>query len=248
MGKGLFITGTDTGVGKTLVACGLASALRELGYKIGVMKPVETGCQDREGELFPQDAFYLKEASGSEEPLHRICPYRLSSPLAPSVAAEEAGIEIHFSLLSQIYSEMSGSNDLTLVEGAGGLLVPLQSRFTYADLVRRLNLPVIVVVANRLGAINHTLLTLAHASRIGIEVVGYILNDLESHPSPATKTNARSLQALTSIPCLGKIPHLTTTQLQGAGVGIRPSFLSTLFQEKIHLNLLDPFLKGEYPS
>jgi len=248
MGKGIFITGTDTGVGKTLVACGLASALRELGYKIGVMKPVETGCQDREGELFPQDAFYLKEASESEEPLHRICPYRLSSPLAPSVAAEEAGIEIHFSLLSQIYSEMSGSNDLTLVEGAGGLLVPLQSRSTYADLVRRLNLPVIVVVANRLGAINHTLLTLEHASRIGIEAVGYILNDLESRPSPATKTNARSLQALTSTPCLGKIPHLTPAQLQGAGGGIRPSFLSTLFQEKIHLSLLDPFLKGEDSS
>jgi len=103
---------------------------------------------------------------------------------------------------------------------------------------------VIVVVANRLGAINHTLLTLEHASRIGIEVVGYILNDLENRPSPATKTNARSLQALTSISCLGKIPHLAPAQLQGAGVGIRPSFLSTLFQEKIHLSLLDPFLKG----
>ncbi len=127
-------------------------------------------------------------------------------------------------------------------------MVPLQSRSTYADLVRRLNLPVILVVANRLGAINHTLLTLEHASHIGIEVVGYILNDIESRPSPATKTNARSLQALTSISCLGKIPHLTAAQLQGGALGIRPSFLSTLFQEKIHLNLLDPFLKGEDPS
>ena len=248
MGKGLFITGTDTGVGKTLVACGLASALRELGSKIGVMKPAETGCEDREGELFPQDAFYLKEASGSEEPLHRICPYRLSSPLAPSVAAEEAGIEIHFSLLSQLYKEMSRSNDLTLVEGAGGLLVPLHLRFTYADLVRRLKLPVIVVVANRLGAINHTLLTLEHASHSGIEVVGYIINNLESHPTPATKTNARTLQALTSITCLGEIPHLTPAQLKGADNSIRPSFLSTLFQENIQLSLLDPSLKAKDSS
>ncbi len=247
MGKGLFITGTDTGVGKTLVACGLASALRELGYKIGVMKPAETGCQNIEGELFPQDAFYLKEASGSEEPLHRICPYRLSSPLAPSVAAEEAGIEIHFSLLNRLYKEMSRSNDLTLVEGAGGLSVPLHSRSTYTDLVRRLDLPVIVVVANRLGAINHTLLTLEHASRNGIEVVGYIVNNLESHPSPAAKTNTRSLKALTSITCLGEIPHLTAAQLKGAGTGIKPSFLSTIFQENIQRALLDPLLKAKDP-
>jgi len=245
MGKGLFITGTDTGVGKTLVACGLACALRELGHKIGVMKPVETGCEDREGDLFPQDAFYLKEASGSEEPLHRICPYRLPSPVAPSVAAEEAGIEISFSLLGKIYGEISSSNDLTLVEGAGGILVPLQSRTTYADLARCLNVPVIVVVANRLGALNHTLLTLEHASCLGLNVVGYILNNLESLPSPATKTNAKSLLALTSIPCLGNIPHLTPAQLDGASPGTKSSFLSALFQEGINLGLLDSFLKGE---
>lgn len=244
MGKGLFITGTDTGVGKTLVACGLASALRELGSKIGVMKPAETGCQDIDGELFPQDAFYLKEASGSEEPLNRICPYRLSSPLAPSVAAEEAGIEIHFSLLSRLYKEMSRSNDLTLVEGAGGLLVPLHSRSTYADLVRRLELPVIVVVANRLGAINHTLLTIEHALHRRIQVLGYIVNNLQSHSSPATMTNTRSLKALTSIPCLGEIPHLTAAQLNGASNGIKPSLLSILFQEHIQLALLDSLLKS----
>ena len=164
------------------------------------------------------------------------------------MAAEEAGIEIQFPLLSQLYKEMSRSNDLTLVEGAGGLLVPLHSRFTYADLVRRLNLPVIVVVANRLGAINHTLLTLEHASRSGIEVVGYIINDLDSHSSPATKTNARTLQALTTITCLGKIPHLTAAQLKGADNSIRPSLLSTLFQENIQLSLLDPWLKAKDSS
>ena len=83
MGKGIFVTGTDTGVGKTLVACGLAALLRESGYKVGVMKPAETGCAEKDGKPFPQDAFYLKEASGCEEPLERICPYRLSEPLAP---------------------------------------------------------------------------------------------------------------------------------------------------------------------
>ncbi|TAJ72048.1 MAG: dethiobiotin synthase, partial [Gallionellaceae bacterium] len=77
MGKGIFITGTDTGVGKTLVACGLAALLRNLGYRVGVMKPAETGCEERDGKPFPQDAFYLKEASGCEAPLEKICPYRL---------------------------------------------------------------------------------------------------------------------------------------------------------------------------
>ncbi|NIO09189.1 MAG: dethiobiotin synthase [Deltaproteobacteria bacterium] len=248
MGKGLFITGTDTGVGKTLVACGLASALRERGLKIGVMKPAETGCQDKGGDLFPQDAFYLKEASGTEEPIHRICPYRLASPLAPSVAAEESGIEIQLSLLIQLYTEVSRANDLTLVEGAGGLLVPLHSRSTYADLVLRLKLPVIVVVGNRLGAINHTLLTLEHASKVGIEVAGYVLNDLESQPSPATKTNGRSLQALTSVPCLGTIPHLEASQFRGNGMDLRPSFLSSLFQERINFGLLALHLEKDSPS
>ncbi len=187
MGKGLLITGTDTGVGKTLVACGLASILRDLGYKIGVMKPAETGCEKRKGNLFPQDAFYLKQASGSEEPLHRICPYSFSSPLAPSVAAERVGQEIDFSLVHQQYREISNANDLTIVEGAGGLLVPLKSSSTYADLAIELKLPIAVVVANRLGALNHTLLTLEHASCLGLDILGYILNDLEGLSSPATQ-------------------------------------------------------------
>ena len=102
MGRGLLITGTDTGVGKTTIACGLASVLRDSGYKIGVWKPVETGCQEREGALFPQDAYDLKQASGSLEPLHRICPYRFPDPLAPSVAAMRTDREIAVWLFSSV--------------------------------------------------------------------------------------------------------------------------------------------------
>jgi len=245
MGKGLLITGTDTGVGKTLIACGLASTLRTLGYKIGVMKPAETGCKEREGNLFPQDAFYLKQASDSEEPLHRICPYSFSFPLAPSVAAERVSREIDFSLLRQLYSEMSNANDLTLVEGAGGLLVPLKSGSTYADLAIELELPIAVVVANRLGALNHTLLTLEHASCLGLDVLGYILNDREGLPSPATQTNAQSLQSLTSVRCLGEIPYLTPSPLDISGQLLDRSVLAKLFQEKINVGLLETLMWKE---
>lgn len=245
MGRGLFITGTDTGVGKTLVACGLAFALRGLGCKVGVMKPVETGCAEKEGQLFPQDASYLKDASGCEEPLQKICPYPLPIPLAPSVAAQRAGVTIDLSLLCELYDEISSAHGITLVEGAGGLLVPLQSRCTTADLVRMLKLPLVVVVANRLGALNHALLTLEHASCLGLPVLGYILNHMESLPSPAAETNARTLQSLTSHTCLGEIPFLTPEQLNGSRPETKLSLLTALFQERLDLRNLEATLQQE---
>jgi len=242
MGRGLFITGTDTGVGKTLAACGLAFALRGLGHRVGVMKPVETGCAEKEGQLLPQDAIYLKEASGCEVPLHRICPYRFPSPLAPSVAAQRAGVTIDLSLLCELYDEISSAHGITLVEGAGGLLVPLQSRCTIADLVRMLKLPLVVVVANRLGALNHALLTLEHASCLGLPVLGYILNHLESLPSPAAETNASTLKSLTSLTCLGEIPYFRPEQLNGSRPETKPSLLTALFQDRMNLGLLETAL------
>jgi dethiobiotin synthetase len=242
MGKGLFITGTDTGVGKTLFACGLACSLRSLGYRVGVMKPVETGCAVRDGELFPPDASCLKEASASAAPLGRICPYRLPSPLAPSVAAEKAGVKIDPALLVRLYDEISGSSDLTLVEGAGGLLVPLLRHYTFADLARGLQLPLIVVVANRLGAINHALLTLEHASCIGLPVLGYVLNHMEDPPSPAAETNAVTLRSLTSVPCLGEIPYFSREPSDDSTPESRLSVLTTLFGGIIDFSLLKGFL------
>lgn len=235
MGQGIFITGTDTGVGKTLIACGLAVLLRESGYKVGVMKPAETGCADKDGKPFPQDASYLKEASGCEEPLERVCPYRLPEPLAPSMAAERAGVKIDISYLQTLYDEISEKHDITLIEGAGGLLVPLLPHYTYADLAGLLKLPLLVVAANRLGAINHLLLTLEHASCRGLPVLGYILNRLESAPSLATETNAEALLSLTAVPCLGEIPYIE-------GLEAKRSTLADLLEEKLDLRLLDTVL------
>lgn len=235
MGKGLFITGTDTGVGKTLVACGLAALFKSLGFRVGVMKPAETGCAEKDGGLFPQDASYLKQASGCEEPIEKICPYRLRNPLAPSVAAEMEGVKIDVSLLEKLYAEISSAHDITLVEGAGGLLVPILPSFTYADLARLLKLPLLVVAANRLGAINHLLLTLEHASCRGLPILGYVLNRLESTPSLAADTNRDAFLSLTAVPCLGEIPYIEDLEA-------KRSFLAHVFEEKLDLRSLGAIL------
>jgi dethiobiotin synthetase len=235
MGTGVFVAGTDTGVGKTLVACGLAALLRESGYRVGVMKPVETGCEERDGKLFPQDALYLKEASGCEAPLEKICPYRFKDPLAPSVAAERSGAKIDIGHIEALYDELSSKHDITIVEGAGGLLVPILPHYTYADLARLLNLPLLVVAANRLGAINHLLLTLEHASCRGLPVLGYIFNRLDAQPSLAADTNRGALLSLTAVPYLGEIPYIEGLEAK------RPS-LADLFEERLDLQPMQAIL------
>ncbi len=235
MGAGIFITGTDTGIGKTFVACGIAALLRESGYRVGVMKPAETGCVEKDGVLFPEDAVKLKQASACDLPLDKICPYRYREPLAPSVAAEREGKQIDVDRLIAIYDEISAAHDLTLVEGAGGLIVPLLPSYTYVDLARVLKLPMLVVAPNRLGAINHLVLTLEHASSRGLRVLGYVLNTFRDEPSLAAETNRTALSVLTAVPCLGEIPYMPdfeTGHFAAAG----------FFDERLDLKFLQPIL------
>jgi dethiobiotin synthetase len=207
MGQGIFITGTDTAVGKTYVACALAAQLRESGYRVGVMKPAETGCDAGDGKLVARDAMALQAAAACELPLEKICPYQFREALAPSVAAEREGRRIEVDRLMDIYQEIGAAHDITLVEGAGGLMVPLLPSYTYADFARVLKLPVIVVAANKLGVINHLLLTVEHASCKGLRVLGYILNQVERTASLAAETNREALASLTATPCLGELSY-----------------------------------------
>lgn len=236
MGNGIFITGTDTGVGKTFVACGLAALLRDTGYRVGVMKPAETGCVEKDGEFFPEDAARLKEASGAGEPLEQICPYRFVDPLAPSVAAERGGVTIDIDRIRALYKEIASKHDITIVEGAGGLLVPLLPHYTYADLAKVLKLPVLVVAANRLGALNHLLLTLEHAACRGLRVAGYVLNHLEKSPSLAAETNRDALLTLTAVPCAGEIPYLENATADSAPAEVLEERLSPLFLDMLLRN------------
>ena len=215
MGSGILITGTDTSVGKTFFTCVLAALLRAHGYAVGVMKPVETGCEVRAGDLFPGDAWRLKEISACAEPIETICPYRFAEPLAPSIAAERAGVKIDIDRLLALYREISVRHDVILVEGAGGLMVPLVGSFTYADFARVAKLPLIVVAANKLGVLNHLLLTLEHAAARRLSALGYVLNRISNEVSLAADTNREALSGLTGIRCLAELPFVETVSPDG---------------------------------
>ena len=204
----LLITGTDTGVGKTLVTCGLAASLVDRGKRVAVMKPAETGCEESAGALHGSDASLLAFFSNCSLPLDELCPYRFAPPLAPSVAAELEGVSIRPERLVTLFRRMSERHDVVLVEGAGGLLVPLADQYTFADLARDLEVPILVVVGSKLGALNHTLLTLSYIQNSSLPLKGYILNHTAAASNEATRTNAETLRKLTDVPCLGCLPHL----------------------------------------
>jgi len=202
------VSGTDTGVGKTTIACGLAAAFTQRGLRVGVMKPAETGCVVQGGELTALDAMALRAAAKSKAADDLICPYRYAAPLAPAAAAVVDGREPpDFSRIEAAYARLAADSDVMLVEGAGGLAVPITWRQNYADLALAIDLELILVVANRLGCINTTILSLAYAAQRGLHIKGYILNDLESEYSAAGQTNAHSLETLLPGRCLGVVKY-----------------------------------------
>ena len=202
---GFFITGTDTGVGKTFVACGLARSFHDRGLRVGVMKPVETGCSRRDDELLPADALRLLMAARSDQDLSSVCPYRFEAPLAPDVAARRAGQQIDPQVIHDRCRAIARSHDIIVVEGAGGLLVPIWNRYSMADLAADLGLPLLVVAASRLGAVSHTLLTLELAAARGLPVAAYVLNHLSREEDEAMSTNAGLLARSTDVPCAGVV-------------------------------------------
>ena len=198
----LFVTGTDTGVGKTFVACALATALRRRGLHIAVMKPVETGVEKE-----PADALALRAAAADPAPLDDICPYRLRAPLAPAVAARLEGVAIDVARLVALVARRRQEADLLLVEGAGGLLVPLDARTTYAELAVRTGLPLLIVGANRLGTVNHCALTARVAAAAGLVVHGFVLSQPAAETDASAATNADTIATLTGLRCLGVLGH-----------------------------------------
>lgn len=209
MAKGIFITGTDTGVGKTVVASALAMGLKKTGFSVGVMKPVETGCKKVGKRLVPSDAIFLKEATGVQDNLDIINPYRFEKPLAPAVASELEGIRIDITQILKTYNILRKRYDIIIVEGAGGILVPVYKDYLFLDLIRDLRLPVLIVARPWLGTINHTLLTIRCAQEYGIPVIGFILNytkDLKQDPSE--KTNPLVIKRLSNVPLIGIFPFI----------------------------------------
>lgn len=211
MSGGLFVTGTDTGIGKTLVSCAILAALRRRGARIGVFKPAETGClPGPDGRLCGADASRLRAAAGLGQPLESVATALYAVPAAPLVAAEAAGEAIEPPALEKGFAQVADGTDAVLVEGAGGLLVPIAEGFTTADLIRTLGIPVLVVVGSKLGCLNHGLLTLEALQQRELAVAGWVLNHAHAGPDDAhaVATNRATLARFTGVPELGSLPFL----------------------------------------
>ncbi|MBI5410054.1 MAG: dethiobiotin synthase [Nitrospirae bacterium] len=204
----MFITGTDTGVGKTFVAVGLLKALKEQGYNVCPMKPLETGCRFQKGKLIPEDTLKLIKAAGVDEPLDLINPYRFRKPFAPAIAAELEGVTISKRKIFSAFKQLSKKYDVTIVEGAGGIMVPLYKKYLFIDLIKDLNLPVVIVSRPGLGTINHTLLTIEAARSRGIDIIGVVINcSAKIKKDLSVRTNPEVIEKLGGAPVLCIVPH-----------------------------------------
>lgn len=228
--KGFFITGTDTGVGKTIISAALIKAAHMLGLKACGMKPIETGCtkkklkvqssklkvQDR--DLTPHDGMFLKKIAGVNASLDLITPIRFENPLAPLTASEIEGRVVDLGTIKKAYQKLSLEYDAMIVEGIGGLLVPIRKNYFVLDLASDLGLPVVVVARPGLGTINHTMLTVNYALKAGLSVAGIIINYIAPpEGTPAEVTNPGIIRQISPVPILGVFPFLN--DLKSATIG-----------------------------
>lgn len=211
---GFFITGTDTGVGKTRIATALLRAFASRGLRAVGMKPVATGCERVDGALLNEDVTALTAASTVTASVELINPYRFQSAIAPHLAAELAGETISLQRIGDAYVALAARADRVVVEGAGGLLVPLNERDDFGDLARLLELPVVLVVGMRLGCLNHALLTAEAVRRRGLRFAGWVANRLDA-TTPAVEQNVQTLCKRLGAPLLGIVPFaLRTTETE----------------------------------
>ena len=220
MAKGFFVTGTDTGVGKTVITAALIKAAQLLGFRACGMKPIETGCKtagsrqqavgNSKGKtLIPSDGMFLRDIAGTDESVDLITPIRFENPLAPMPASEIEGIPVDLTKIQRAYSILADKYDVLIVEGIGGLLVPITRDYFVIDLIRDFGLPVIVVSRPGLGAINHSMLTVNYALKEGLTVAGIIMN--YTHPPKsdlAEKTNPEVIKQISPVPIIGTFPYL----------------------------------------
>ena len=202
---GLFITGTDTGVGKTLVTGAIASLLVHQKRCVAVAKPIATGCVHRREGLVSEDAEWLAHCAQTRHPLDLVCPQRYAEPLAPAVAADRANVPVDHAAIGRAIRIMSEGADVMLVEGIGGIMVPIDPRHTVLDLVRWLQIPALVVARAGLGTINHTLMTIAALRQANIKVAGVVINRYPTDTPPsAEETNPRAIErwGKTKVLCL----------------------------------------------
>ncbi len=225
---GLFVTGTDTGVGKTRVAAAICRAYAALGVRVAAMKPVASGCARTSHGLRNEDALALQGAMTVRARYEEINPYAFAQPIAPHIAAAEAGVRIEFDLLDRAYQRLRAQSDVIVVEGAGGWLAPLGPTESFADLAALWDLDIILVVGLRLGCLNHALLTSESIERRGLRLRGWIANAIDSQFERAQE-NVESLRARLPAPCLGLLPHAPAFDADGCAQLLARRLLETRF-------------------
>lgn len=215
------ITGTDTGVGKTLVSCALLHALAAQGKRAVGFKPVAAGCDESDHN---EDALQLRAASNVLVSYGQVNPYCFVHPVAPHIAARNSGVRIELSRILTTYRELAGQADEVVVEGAGGFMVPLNEKKDSADLAVELGLPVIVVVGMRLGCLNHALLTMRVIADYQLECAGWVANVLDAD-MPVLQQNIDALRERIAAPLLGVIPYQAQPDAKAAATYLQLSLL-----------------------
>ena len=207
--QGYFITGTDTNVGKTVVTACLAKLLKNRGENVGVMKPIETGVDPECSSSANSDAKFLIEVTGVQDALEDVCPYRLKAPASPYQAARIEGKELDPEKLLERFRALQSKHSMMLVEGIGGLLVPITQRYNVTDLALQMNLPLIIVSRIQIGTLNHTLLTINAARQHGLKVAGVILNPVHEGELDTIEEEQGSLiEEFSDTPILGTCPYI----------------------------------------
>jgi dethiobiotin synthetase len=217
-----FVTGTDTGVGKTLVSCALLHAFAARGVRVAGFKPVAAGCDEDDHNA---DALALRAASTPQLTYGQVNPYCFVPALAPHIAARFSGVRIELARIMASYHELEAQAEQVVVEGAGGLLVPLNEQQDSSDLARELGLPLIVVVGMRLGCLNHALLTVRAITECGLECAGWVANAVEPG-MPALQENIEALRQRIAAPLLGTIPHMAAPDARAAAELLNIELLS----------------------
>ncbi|MFT3654497.1 ATP-dependent dethiobiotin synthetase BioD 1 [Bacillus sp. B01(2024)] len=203
--RSFFVTGTDTGVGKTIVSCGLAAAFRQKRADVGVFKPFLSGVPRTHPE---SDTSLLKNMSQTALSHEEITPFEWKEPLAPYTAAMLEGKSVSIEEVTAHWRKIKNRHECFIVEGAGGISVPLGENYLVSHLIKALELPAVIVARPDLGTINHTYLTVEYAKNMGIEVLGIIINGVKSRPGLDEKTNPSIIETLCKVPILGMTPKL----------------------------------------
>ena len=217
---GWFITGTDTGVGKTVIAAGLIQALTDKGLLIAAMKPVASGGYASASGLRNTDAETLMEAANVDGDYETVNPYVFKPPVAPHLAAESEGINISLNRIRDQFCKLSDLADYVVVEGIGGWMVPLGPDTTTADLAVQLQLPVIMVIGLRLGCLNHALLTAESIQKAGLRLAGWVASQIDPR-FEQQQDNIDALKSRLSAPCLGQIPYIENPRQKPEGIAAR---------------------------